>query len=191
MGRDRPLPQAETTFLMMPSSDQSVFLIGYRGTGKTTIARKLASRLGCEYTDADDEIEKRAGKSIAAIFADAGEAAFRELESEVVADLCKLKRHVVALGGGAVSSEVNRAAVRSAGQVIWLKASAETLADRLAGDESTPSRRPNLTDRGGLSEIETVLAVREPVYRECASFEIDTEAKTPAAIVDEIIDLFE
>jgi shikimate kinase len=171
--------------------DQSVFLIGYRGTGKSTIARELAGRLGFDWIDADDEIERRAGKSIAQIFAGDGEPAFRALEEIVVADLCKLKRHVVALGGGAVMRDVNRCAMGLAGPVVWLKASAGTLAERLAGDASTQSRRPNLTAAGGLSEIEKVLAAREPIYRLCATFEVDTEGKTPAAVVEEILKWFE
>jgi shikimate kinase len=167
--------------------DQSVFLIGYRGTGKSTVARELAKRLGFEVLDADDEIERRAGKSIAAIFAEDGEAVFRELESDVVADLCKLQRYVIALGGGAVMNEVNRAGVRLAGLVVWLKAPVEILAERLAADAATQSRRPNLTTAGGVSEIETVLAAREPIYRMCATLEVDTASKTPAAIADEIL----
>jgi shikimate kinase len=167
--------------------DQSVFLIGYRGSGKTTVARELARRLGFDCIDADDEIEHRAGKSIAKIFADNGEAAFRQIESDVVADLCRLRRTVVALGGGAIMSEVNRAELRLAGTVVWLTASVATIAERLAADESTAGRRPNLTAGGGLSEIETVLAMREPIYRACATFEIDTEDKTPEVVVDEIM----
>jgi shikimate kinase len=162
-------------------------LIGYRGTGKSTIARELAARLGFDCIDSDDEIERRAGKPIAAIFADDGETSFRKLESVVVAELCKLKRHVVALGGGAVVSEVNRIAVRRAGLVIWLKAPVEVLAERLAADESTGSRRPNLTAAGRINEIEAVLATREPIYRSCSTFEVETEGKTPSEIVDEIL----
>jgi shikimate kinase len=171
----------------MAFEGRSIYLIGYRGTGKSTIARALAARLSFDFIDADDEIERRAGKSIAAIFAEDGEPAFRELESHVVADLCALKRHVVALGGGAVMSEVNRTAIRLAGLVIWLRATVETLAERLAADEATASRRPKLTGSGGLSEIETLLATREPIYRSCASFEVDTEGKVPKAIVEEIL----
>ncbi len=172
---------------MIRHHDQSVYLIGYRGSGKTTVARELARRLGFAYIDADDEIEERAGKSIAEIFADDGEAVFREIESEVVADLCLLRRTVVALGGGAIMSEVNRTEVRLAGTVVWLVASVSTIAERLAADESTRTRRPNLTAGGGLSEIETVLAMREPIYRACATFEIDTDGKTSEAVVDEIM----
>jgi shikimate kinase len=172
---------------MKKLADQSVFLIGYRGSGKSTVARELAERLGFDWIDADDEIERRAGKSISEIFRDDGEPAFRALESDVVADLCELRHHVVALGGGAVMSEVNRTAIRLAGLVIWLKASVAALAERMAADTSTQSRRPNLTQAGGLSEIEVMLATREPIYRSCAAYEIDTEGKSPEAIVDEIV----
>lgn len=173
----------------MPSNlgDRSIFLIGYRGTGKTTVARLLAERLGWDHFDADDEIERRAGKSVAAIFAEEGEPAFRDLEASVVAELCRWRRSVVALGGGAVLNEANRTAIRMAGIVVWLAATADTLAGRLAADETTPSRRPDLTKSGGLTEIETLLATREPIYRACATFEVDTEGKTLAEIVDEIL----
>jgi shikimate kinase len=171
----------------MALGDRSIFLIGYRGTGKSTVARLLAERLGRDWIDADDEIERRAGKSIAAIFAENGEPAFRDLETSVVAELCRWRRSVVALGGGAVLSEVNRTAIRSAGIVVWLTASVDTLSRRLAADESNASRRPALTKSGGLSEIETLLATREPIYRACATFEVDTEDKTPAEIADEIM----
>jgi shikimate kinase len=170
---------------------QSIFLIGYRGTGKSTIAQVLAERLGYDWIDADDEIERRAGKAIAQIFADDGEPAFRTMEAEVVEELCRWRRSVVALGGGAMMNESNRTAVRLAGIVIWLTASVETIAARLADDDSTGSRRPNLTASGGLSEIETVLATREPIYRACATFEVDTEDKTPAEVADEIAALLQ
>jgi shikimate kinase len=172
----------------MNFGDRSIFLIGYRGTGKTTLAQLLAERLGWDWIDADDEVERRAGKSIAAIFADDGEQAFRDLEANVVADLSRWRRTVVALGGGAVLSEANRTAIRLAGVVVWLTASVDTLARRLAADKATASRRPNLTKSDGLTEIETLLAKREPIYRSCATFEVDTENDTPAEIVDEILD---
>jgi len=167
---------------------QSVYLIGYRATGKTTVARELARRLDYDWIDADDEIERQAGKSIAQIFADDGEPAFRALESDVVAELCRIAGTVVSFGGGAVMSEVNRTEIRLAGTVVWLMASVETIAERMAADGTTPARRPNLTPTGGLSEIETILATREPIYRACATFEVDTEGKTVAEIVDEIMD---
>jgi shikimate kinase len=165
----------------------SIALIGYRGTGKTTVARQLALRLGWDWVDADVEVELRAGKSIAAIFADDGEQAFRDLESAVVADLCRRERCALALGGGAVLRENNRTAISHCGAVVWLTASVETLIARMAGDATTLARRPNLTNAGGRQEAAELLAVRTPIYRACATLEVDTEGKAPAEIADEII----
>jgi len=171
----------------MNLGNQPIFLIGYRGTGKTTVARVLAELWSWECIDADEEIERRAGKSIAAIFAEEGESMFRSLETAVVAELACRKRAVVALGGGAVLSEANRTAIRRGGIVIWLTATPETIAKRLATDVRTATQRPNLTTTGGFSEIKDLLAFREPIYRECATFVVDTENKKPAEIVDEIV----
>ena len=164
-----------------------IALIGYRGTGKTTVARVLAARLGCDWVDADVEVELRAGKSIAAIFADSGEEAFRDLEPEVVTELCQREATILALGGGAILREANRQAIAACPQVVWLQASAEVIAERILGDATTAQRRPNLTNRGGRQEIEQLLAAREPFYRACATLEVDTENKQPAEIADQIV----
>jgi shikimate kinase len=166
---------------------ESIALIGYRGVGKTAVARPLALRLGWDWVDADVEVELRAGKSIAAIFADEGEAAFRDLESAVAGDLCRRERVVLALGGGAVLREANRAAIARCGATVWLQASVDAILDRLAADATTAGRRPNLTKAGGRQEIEQLLAVRTPIYRACATLEVDTEGKEPSEIVDEIV----
>src|SRR5262245_42183978 len=116
---------------MTALTSQPVFLIGYRGTWKSTIAPLLAERLGYDWIDADDELEHRAGKTIAQIFADDGEGHFRDLEAKIVAELSCQSRTVVALGGGAILRETNRAAIRTAGPVVWLTASIDTLAARI------------------------------------------------------------
>ena len=162
-------------------------LIGYRGTGKSTVARILAHRLGWEWTDADVEIELLAGKSIKAIFEDDGEEAFRDLESAVAKELTQRNPLVLALGGGAVLREENRKLLRAAGPVVWLTATPETLAARIAADTSTSERRPNLTSHGGITEIIAMLDKRTPLYRDCASLVVDTENKTAAEVADEII----
>ncbi len=164
-----------------------IALIGYRGTGKTTVAKLLAKQLNYAWIDADVEVEQRAGKSIAEIFRTSGEEAFRDLETEVVAELCQRKQTVLALGGGAILRETNQKCLAQCQQIIWLQASAETIAQRLSGDPTTTQRRPNLTNRGGLHEIEQMLAFRDPIYRACATLEVDTEGKAPAQIVDEIM----
>ena len=159
----------------------SLTLIGYRATGKTTVARLLAERLGWDWIDADVEIERRAGKSIASIFAEDGEPAFRDLEVAVTADLCQRPRLVLAAGGGAPMRAENRQAMRRGGTVVWLKALPETIHRRMSGDATTAGRRPDLTDQGGLAEIVELLARREPIYQETADFAVDTEGKTPDA----------
>jgi len=168
-------------------SPQSIALIGYRGSGKTAVAQALAARLGWEWVDADVEVEERAGKSIAAIFADDGETSFRDLEAIVVDLLCLRKQTVVALGGGAILREVNRKAIRGCDAVVWLQASVETLERRITGDPATAARRPNLTAGGGRAEISRLLTERTPHYRACATLEVDTEGKSPADIADEIV----
>lgn len=163
-----------------------IFLLGYRGVGKSTVARLLALRLGWDWVDADVEVELRAGKSIQAIFADDGEPAFRDWESRVVADLARRERTVVALGGGAILRAENRRAMQS-GRGVWLRADEETLVARIAGDPVTAAQRPNLTAVGGAAEVRALLAERTPLYRQCAEREVDTEGKTPAEVADEIL----
>jgi shikimate kinase len=166
-------------------------LIGYRATGKTTLARLLAGRLGWPWIDADVEIERRAGKSIAQIFAEEGEPAFRDREAEVIAALCRGDRLVLAAGGGVPLREANRAALRAAGKVVWLTARPETILRRMTADASTAARRPNLTAHGPLQEIMHLLAVREPLYREIADLVIDTENRPPEELADEILQKLE
>ncbi len=169
-----------------PTIAAPIFLIGYRGTGKSTVARHLAEQLGYDSIDADQEIERRAGKSIATIFAEDGEAAFRDLESRLVDELVLLRRTVVALGGGAVLRQANRHAIRAAGPVVLLTAPVDVIAERLAADPTTAGRRPDLTKTGGRDEIEAVLTERTPIYRECATLTVDTDGKTCAQVADEI-----
>ena len=167
-------------------------LIGYRGSGKTTVAQAAALRLAWDWVDADVEIELRAGKSIAAIFADDGEQHFRELESAVLEKLIERKRTVLALGGGMVLREENRQFLKTAsangrGKTVWLKASPETLWERIVADTSTAMRRPNLTTGGGLEEVKSLLAKREPLYRECADGIVETDGKSLAKVVEEVV----
>jgi shikimate kinase len=166
----------------------NLVLIGYRGAGKSSVARELAPRLGWEWVDADVEVERQAGRSIAAIFAEVGEASFRQLESQVLAELLRRQRIVLAAGGGAVLRAENRELLAAAGKVVWLKAEAATIFRRVTADDTTAARRPNLTPRGGEQEIVELLAQRMPLYRQCANLEIETEGKTPAELADEILD---
>jgi shikimate kinase len=162
-----------------------IALIGARGSGKTTVARLLADILGWQWVDADDELERRVGRSVRAIFAAEGEAGFREHESAVLRELCSLRRHVIATGGGAVLREHNRNLLRSSARVVWLSADAETLWRRLEGDAAGGERRPALLG-GGQTEVEEVLRAREALYRACAHRVVHTSARTPEAVAADI-----
>lgn len=164
-----------------------ISLIGYRGVGKTTVARLLAERLGWTWYDADVELEREAGQTIKEIFATQGEGAFRDLEARIVARLAAGDRAVLALGGGAVLRETTRELIQQAGTVIWLRASVDSLWSRIQADGSTADRRPNLTVAGGPNEVQELLARREPVYRECSDFSVITDDKSPEQITNELV----
>lgn len=176
---------SDSSALRAPRS--ALVLIGYRGTGKTSTARLLALRLGWDWVDADVEVELRAGKSIAAIFADDGEPVFRDWESAVLADLAKREQTVVAAGGGVVIREANRAILKSLPHVVWLQARPETAYERIAHDAVSRAQRPNLTARGGLAEVVALVREREPWYRECAKLVIDTDDRSPQQAAEEIV----
>jgi shikimate kinase len=161
-------------------------LIGYRGTGKTTIAPLLAARCGCIAVDADAELERASGRTIAEIFATGGEAEFRRLERATIVELLKRDNIVLSVGGGAILNADTRRDLKAAGPVIWLKATPETISARMAADPVTAARRPNLTAAGGIDEIRQMLAVREPLYRETASLEVQTDGRSAEEIVTEI-----
>jgi shikimate kinase len=170
-----------------------IVLIGYRGTGKTTVARLLAARLGWTWADLDDAIEQRAGKSIAAVFAEEGEPAFRDFEQRELARLVTREQLVLATGGGVVVRPENRELLQGVsqrgGRVVWLRASPETIHERMSRDGTTAARRPNLTAAGGLNEIIQVLRQRMPWYAQCADATLDTEDKTPEQAVDALCQL--
>jgi shikimate kinase len=160
-----------------------VFLVGYRGTGKSTVARLLAGRLGWDWLDADQVLEQRAGQSIRDVFAAEGEAGFRAREAAILEELCRCQRHVIATGGGVILKEENRRRLRDAGAVVWLVADADTIWQRLQADAGTAQRRPALTV-GGLAEVQELLRAREPLYRECADWSVETAGRSPGEVVD-------
>jgi shikimate kinase len=164
-----------------------ITLIGYRGTGKSTLAPRLASRLNFDWVDADVELENCTGRSIREIFATDGESEFRRLEREVLLNLLKRDRIVVAAGGGAILNEATRQDFRNAGPVVWLQASVETIARRILRDGTTASHRPNLTSQGGIEEIRALVTQREPLYQACATITVQSEGASLESVVQRII----
>ncbi len=171
-----------------PSSIANVFLIGYRGTGKSTVGTLLAERLGWEFVDADGFLEAHYGLTIRDIFASEGESGFREKESEILRLICEKTEQVVGTGGGVILRPENREMLKNAGTVVWLTGKPQTLWARIQGDQSTAARRPNLT-RGGLEEIQELLDQRLPLYEACADYTLETDETTPEELADKIVEL--
>ena len=164
----------------------NVILIGYRGSGKSTVGRLLAEQLGWTFVDTDALIESQAGSTIADVFATEGEAGFRAREGEAIVQITQDIRQVIAVGGGAVTDRRNVERLRGAGKVIWLTAPPEVLWQRISRDERSGTTRPDLTPAGGLDEVRAVLAGRQDIYRAAASLTFNTEHHEPPALVSAI-----
>ena len=153
----------------------NIVLIGYRGTGKSTIGRKLAGQSGRKLVSTDNEIIRRAGRSIPDIVAAHGWEYFRDLESQVCQDFASGDNLIIDTGGGAVLRGDNVDALRRTGRLFWLTASVETIKVRIGGD----TQRPSLT--GGKSfvdEIDEVLRERTPKYQAAADQTIPTDGRS-------------
>lgn len=156
-------------------SGVNLYLIGMMGAGKSTVGRLLAAELGYGFLDLDALIEKVSGLSIPEIFANYGEAAFRKLETDVLAQVAPFTRMVVATGGGVVVTQGNWGHLRH-GVVLWLDASLETLAARLAERRET---RPLLSDTEDLQErLKSLLAARRNLYAQADVF-VDANSPIP------------
>ena len=164
---------------------KNIALIGYRATGKTTVAKELASRLpGWNWVDADVEIERAAGKTIAQIFQQSGESGFRDLESTVTAELLLRPQTIIATGGGVVIRPENRNLLKQSAFVVWLKASVDTIYKRMYSDETTATRRPALTNSAPYEEIVKMLELRFPWYEQTALVSLETDSLSVEQIAD-------
>jgi shikimate kinase len=160
-----------------------VSLVGMPGSGKTTVGRQLARRLRLPFFDSDHVIEQRLGCSIREYFAQAGEAAFRDLEQQVLAELAQGADAVIATGGGAVLREANRRCLRAGGQVVYLRSSPEELFRRLRHD----TQRPLLQVADPQAKLRSLYAERDPLYREAAHFAIETGRPSVPTLVNMIV----
>lgn len=163
----------------------NIALIGYRGTGKSTIGRVVAAETGMELKNLDGLIIEKAGMSIPMIVETYGWDQFRDFESEVLEELMKKDSQVLDCGGGIIIRAENREMLSRSGDVFWLTASVDTIAERIAED----SQRPSLTGKSFIEEIGEVLKEREPLYRHSASHVIDTESMSAQEAARQIIEL--
>lgn len=165
----------------------NVVLIGPRGSGKSSVGRMLAERLGWPLADTDREIELAVGAAVREIFAQRGESGFRALERDAIARLAHVRSHVISVGGGAVLKPDNRRALRAAGVVVWLTATPEELLRRIEADAASAATRPALTAYSGLDEIRHLLAAREPLYAEIATLRVATGGRSVAEVVETVL----
>jgi shikimate kinase len=152
----------------------NVILIGYRGTGKTSVGRLLAAKLGRPFLDSDELIKASSGKSVREMVAEKGWSFFRREEKRVVAELAANDDCVVALGGGAVLDEENVRNLKPKGFLIWLTAGAQTIVGRLNGDGKSFEQRPPLAGKDPDEETRSLLKAREPLYAKIADCRVDT-----------------
>jgi shikimate kinase len=169
----------------------SIVLIGYRGSGKTTLGKRFAETVGCPFIDLDQQITTAAGMSIRDIFSQHGESGFREIETERLLEVLRLKDHVISLGGGAVLAEENRRAIKAFDHdVVYLKATPEVLHQRIITDPATAASRPGLTPLGGsVEEVRALLALREPLYQELGKFELDVNTAHTDILITQLQEL--
>ena len=157
---------------MKPDKNRNIILIGYMGSGKSTVGRKAARAVEYNFLDTDALIEKEEGMTISKLFEEKGEPYFREKETETIRKLiAEPKGNIIATGGGLPMKEGNAELLKELGTVIYLKAETDTLMKRLSGDNARP-----LLKNGDLREkIETMLAIRGPVYEACADLVLQTD----------------
>lgn len=162
---------------------ENIHLVGMPGSGKSSVGRGLARRLGLNFADADEEIVARTGVSIATIFELEGEAGFRAREAQVLAELCARSGLVIATGGGAILRADNREVLRQRGVVVYLHASLELLRQRTNRD----TRRPLLQTGNPEAILASLLEMREPLYRELADVVVETGRQSVGKLALEII----
>lgn len=161
----------------------SIALIGFMGTGKTTISKILSKRLNREHIDTDKVIEKKMGMTVSAIFEKYGEDDFRNIESHVIKELKDKEEAIISFGGGVCLREENISNIRENHKVILLEASSKAIFERVSRDSS----RPVLKGKTDIGSIEKIIEMRKDSYRRCADKIIDTDGKTISDIVDIII----
>ncbi|MGU7774055.1 shikimate kinase AroK [Burkholderia sp. MR1-5-21] len=164
-------------------SHANVFFVGLMGAGKTTVGRAVARRLDRTFFDSDHEIEARTGARIPVIFEMEGEAGFRDRETQVIAELTQRENIVLATGGGAVLRPENRDCLKAHGIVVYLRANPHDLWLRTRKDKN----RPLLQTEDPKGRLEALYEVRDPLYRECADFVIETGRPSVNGLVNMVL----
>ena len=165
--------------------DRSIVLIGFMGSGKSSSGRILSRRLKLPLIDTDKQIEERAKKSISEIFAEEGEESFRRQETEMLKSLiADQSPRVFSVGGGTPLREENRALLKELGTVFYLKASPDSVWERVRNSTT----RPLLQTENPRKRVEELMEERKEIYSQAADYEIDTDNKSPREVAEEVIE---
>ena len=168
----------------------NILLVGFMGSGKTTVGNLLAKHLQWSMVDTDDQIISRIGKSIDSIFQEYGEEQFRTIERSVIADLCGKSQQVIASGGGAFADPANRSIMLASGKVFFLKASPEILLKRMREDKSIGAAvRPLLSEDMSIANIANLLSERIESYS-MAHHSVETDGRTTEEVADMVLNLY-
>ena len=163
--------------------EQNIFLIGFMGAGKSTIAKVLQRELGMELVEMDERIVKEQGMSINDIFAQKGEDGFRDIESQLVIDIGKNKNSIVSCGGGVVVRPQNVENMKKSGKIVFLTATPETILKRVKNGKD----RPLLNGHMNVEYISELMEKRRQMYEDAADVKVATDGKTVGEICTEII----
>ncbi len=170
-----------------PAPDENIILVGFMGVGKTTVGRLVARERGYSFVDLDREIERVAGFAIPEIFDRLGEESFRQMESDALGHIEPGTGCVVSCGGGIIGRKQNRALLGELGFVVWLTADVNEILARV----SRNNNRPLLQNADPRAAIHTLLALREPLYREVADVVIDTSGKDFHEVANTLLQLYD
>ena len=166
----------------------NIILIGFMGSGKTSVGSRLANKLDYNFTDTDVNIVEQEKKEISEIFAEHGEEYFRKLETETIQTMIgKISNHIISTGGGLPLRECNAEILKQLGFVVFLKTDQDTILKRVKGD----TKRPLLAGDNVEEKVEKMLAERNPKYLNASHITVDTNDKSFTSIVNEIIEQFE
>lgn len=168
----------------------NLVLVGFSTTGKSTVGRAVAGRLGWRFVDTDAEIERRSGRTISEIFGSDGEPRFREIEREVVAELATEDATVISTGGGVVLDPASRRDLRRRGVVILLEAQPDTIVQRLRRGAASGAVRPLLAGDDPAARVRALKEYRQPFYAEAAHWTIQTDLLTPQEVADDVLRAF-
>jgi shikimate kinase len=169
----------------------NIYLIGYRGTGKSTVGKLLAANLGMNFIDTDLEIVNRCGKPISEIVGKSGWNEFRRIEKNIIQEISSLERYVVATGGGVVLDDDNVRHMKKTGIVVWLRAATLLLRKRIMEDDGTDEFRPALSVQGTSGEIDEILAFRKPFYEKAMDYAIDTDNRDISDVCSDIVNMID